>query len=86
MEDVNEEVQDNDDNNNDNADNNGAVAGDSSSSRRMKILRPRYYYIDVGSTNGTIYNGVALVPNVKLELKHGMEIKVGNSLLQMEIL
>jgi hypothetical protein len=92
MEEVNEEVLDeNDVNNNDNADNNGAVAvagASSSSSRRMKIVKqqPRYYYIDVGSTNGTIYNGVALVPNVKLELIHGMEIKVGNSLLQMEIL
>jgi hypothetical protein len=87
---ANEEVllDDDVDDDNDNADDNGAaaVAGASNSSSRMKILRPRYYYIDVGSTNGTMYNGVALVPNVKLELKHGMEIKVGNSLLQMEIL
>jgi hypothetical protein len=69
MEDV-EEVDDDDDN---------GAAGSSSS----MIAKPRYYYVDVGSTNGTIYNGLALVANVKLELKNGMEIKVGNSLLRM---
>ena len=56
----------------------GAAGGSSS-----MIAKPRYYYVDVGSTNGTIYNGLALVANVKLELKNGMEIKVGNSLLRM---
>lgn len=75
MEDEAEEVLDDDIENNDD---NGAAGSNS----RMKI-KPRYYYVDVGSTNGTIYNEVALVPNVKLELKNGMEIKVGNSLLRI---
>ena len=70
MEDVEEEGKEEVDDDNDGA------AGSSST-------KPRYYYVDVGSTNGTIYNGLALVANVKLELKNGMEIKVGNSLLRM---
>lgn len=78
MEDEAEEVLDDDIENNDD---HGALAGSSS---RMKI-KPRYYYADVGSTNGSIYNGVALVANVKLELKNGMEIKVGNSLLRISL-
>jgi len=43
----------------------------------------RYYFTDVGSTNGTMYEGEALMPNDKLLLESGMELKVGNSVLRV---
>ena len=43
-----------------------------------------FYFIDVGSTNGTIYNNdKVLVPNERLLLCNGMELKVGNSVLKI---
>ena len=39
--------------------------------------------MDVGSTNGTVYNAQNLVPNERLELVNGMELKVGNSVLRI---
>ena len=44
---------------------------------------PVFYFVDVGSTNGTVYNGVALVPHQRLLLENGMELKVGNSVLKV---
>ena len=44
----------------------------------------KFYFIDVGSTNGTIYNNdKVLVPNERLLLCNGMELKVGNSVLKI---
>ena len=45
----------------------------------------KFYFIDVGSTNGTIiYNhDKVLVPNERLLLSTGMELKVGNSVLKI---
>mmetsp|Transcript_18540 Transcript_18540/g.40134 ORF Transcript_18540/g.40134 Transcript_18540/m.40134 type:complete len:245 (+) Transcript_18540:119-853(+) len=44
---------------------------------------PKFYFIDVGSTNGSVYNGVQLEPNDRLLLVDGMELKVGNSVLKI---
>lgn len=44
---------------------------------------PRYYFVDVGSTNGTVHNGMPLEPNIRLELRDGVELKVGNSFLRI---
>ncbi len=44
---------------------------------------PKFYFVDVGSTNGTVYNGGQLEHNVRLLLKDGMELKVGNSVLKI---
>lgn len=44
---------------------------------------PKFYFIDVGSTNGTVYNGEPLKPNERLLLHNGMELKVGNSVLKI---
>ena len=43
----------------------------------------RYYFVDVGSTNGTVHDGAPLEPNVRLPLVDGMELKVGNSMLRI---
>ncbi len=43
----------------------------------------RYYFVDVGSTNGTVHDGALLVPNVRLTLADGMELKLGNSMLRI---
>ena len=45
----------------------------------------KYYFIDVGSTNGTTYgeSGTQLEPNRRLALANGMELKVGNSTLRI---
>ncbi|KAL3771009.1 hypothetical protein ACHAW5_008636 [Stephanodiscus triporus] len=45
--------------------------------------RPRYYFVDVGSTNGTVCDSAPLKPNVRLPLVNGMELKVGNSMLRI---
>jgi len=44
---------------------------------------PRFYFVDVGSTNGSVYNGEQLEPNKRLLLEDGMELKVGNSMLRV---
>lgn len=44
---------------------------------------PKFYFIDVGSTNGTVYNGEPVKPNERLLLHSGMELKVGNSVLKI---
>ena len=43
----------------------------------------RYYFVDVGSTNGTVHDGAPLEPNVRLPLVNGTELKVGNSMLRI---
>lgn len=43
----------------------------------------KFYFVDVGSTNGTQYNGERLEENVRLELADGMELHVGNSVLRV---
>jgi hypothetical protein len=45
--------------------------------------RSRYYFVDVGSTNGTVHEGAPLESNVRLPLVDGMELKVGNSILRI---
>jgi pSer/pThr/pTyr-binding forkhead associated (FHA) protein len=45
-----------------------------------------FYYMDVGSTNGTTHNGTSLEPNTKLILVNGMELKIGNSTLMIRLL
>jgi hypothetical protein len=44
-----------------------------------------FYYVDVGSTNGTMHNGTVLEPNTKLLLVNGMELKIGNSTLMIRL-
>mmetsp|Transcript_42442 Transcript_42442/g.90296 ORF Transcript_42442/g.90296 Transcript_42442/m.90296 type:complete len:262 (-) Transcript_42442:207-992(-) len=44
---------------------------------------PKFYFVDVGSTNGTVYKGEPLEPNVRLALENGTELKVGNSVLRV---
>ncbi len=41
----------------------------------------KFYFVDVGSTNGTEYGGEKLEPDERLLLEDGMELKVGNSML-----
>lgn len=42
-----------------------------------------FYFIDVGSTNGSVYEGKQLEPKDLLLLVDGMELKVGNSVLKI---
>lgn len=48
-------------------------------SRRVQY---KFYYTDVGSTNGTTVGEHRLEPNVRMEIEEGMEIRVGNSILK----
>lgn len=43
----------------------------------------KFYFIDVGSTNGSVYDGEQLEPNDRLPLWSGMELKVGNSVMKI---
>mmetsp|Transcript_3691 Transcript_3691/g.8145 ORF Transcript_3691/g.8145 Transcript_3691/m.8145 type:complete len:271 (-) Transcript_3691:298-1110(-) len=45
--------------------------------------RCKFYFVDVGSTNGTVYEGEQLEPNERLGLVNGTELKVGNSVLKV---
>lgn len=42
----------------------------------------KFYFMDVGSTNGSSLDGSMLEPEVKVLIKEGMEIKVGMSTLK----
>lgn len=41
-----------------------------------------FYFVDVGSTNGSTLKGEMLEPEVKVKIVQGMEIKVGGSTLK----
>ncbi|KAL7525957.1 hypothetical protein ACHAWF_001581 [Thalassiosira exigua] len=45
--------------------------------------KPKFYFVDVGSTNGTVYEGEPLEPNKRLPLADGTELTVGNSELRV---
>ncbi len=53
------------------------------STTRMNSPRLLFYFVDVGSTNGTFYNGIALEPHQRLLLENDMELRVGNSVLKI---
>ena len=56
-----------------------------STTTRMNNPRQLFYFVDVGSTNGTFYNGVALEPHQRLLLTNDMELRVGNSVLKISL-
>eukprot|EP00804_Cyclotella_cryptica_P019251 CCRYP_006141-RA/>CCRYP_006141-RA protein AED:0.05 eAED:0.05 QI:212/1/1/1/1/1/2/122/231 len=43
---------------------------------------PKFYFVDVGSTNGTTMNGDLVEPESKVLLMEGLELKVGGSMLK----
>lgn len=43
---------------------------------------PKFYFVDVGSTNGTTINGNSIGPESKVLLVDGLELKVGGSMLK----
>lgn len=63
------------DDNNDGDDDNDGVGGGG--------VQYKFYYTDVGSTNGTTVGDVRLEPNVRMEIEEGVEVRVGNSILKM---
>lgn len=63
----------------------GVVIDDGAASRRhMEILRrgPKFYWRDLGSTNGTIVNGRRMLEG---ELRHGDQIQIGESRFIFEV-
>lgn len=63
----------------------GVVVDDGAASRRhMEILRrgPKFYWRDLGSTNGTIVNGRRMLEG---ELRHGDKIQIGESEFVFEV-
>lgn len=63
----------------------GVVVDDGAASRRhMEILRrgPKFYWRDLGSTNGTIVNGRRMLEG---ELRHGDEIQIGETRFVFEV-
>ncbi len=63
----------------------GVVVDDGAASRRhMEILRrgPKFYWRDLGSTNGTVVNGRRMLEG---ELRHGDEIQIGETRFLFEV-
>mmetsp|Transcript_36802 Transcript_36802/g.54999 ORF Transcript_36802/g.54999 Transcript_36802/m.54999 type:complete len:234 (-) Transcript_36802:143-844(-) len=57
----------------------------STSHGKFEVKKKKFYFTDTGSTNGSIYEGKDLEPNEPLELKDGMVIKVGVSMLRITL-
>ena len=47
------------------------------------VVQNKFYYTDVGSTNGSTVGEVRLEPNVRVEIEEGMELRIGNSTLKI---
>ncbi|KAK1742659.1 hypothetical protein QTG54_006256 [Skeletonema marinoi] len=47
-------------------------------------VQNKFYYTDVGSTNGSTVGEARLEPNVRIEIEEGMDLRVGNSALKIE--
>ena len=47
-------------------------------------VQNKFYYTDVGSTNGSTVGEVRLEPNVRMEIEEGMVLRIGNSTLKIE--
>jgi len=54
-----------------------------SSSNSGGGVQNKFYYTDVGSTNGSTVGEARLEPNVRIEIEEGMELRVGNSALKI---
>ena len=54
-----------------------------SESNNNNSSEPKFYFVDVGSTNGTFYEEKLLQPETRLLLTEGMDLKVGNSNLKI---
>ena len=68
---------DHDDGNN-NMDNNN----DSQGQDQVQVQK-KFYYTDVGSTNGSTVGEARLEANVRVEIEDGMELRIGNSTLKI---
>jgi len=55
-----------------------------SSSNSGGGVQNKFYYTDVGSTNGSTVGEARLEPNVRIEIEEGMDLRVGNSALKIE--
>jgi hypothetical protein len=67
---------------------NTLVINDSQVSGRHLQVLPQgagYLLVDVGSSNGTVYNGVRLMPQVPQALRHGDVIVIGATQLTVEL-
>ena len=49
--------------------------------RKHKVFK--FYYTDVGSTNGSTVGEARLEANVRVEIEEGMELRIGNSTLKI---
>ena len=61
----------------------GEKNNDDNMHKENEDLCVKLYFIDVGSTNGTFYNGEQLEPNTRFLLREGMELRIGNSILKI---
>jgi len=57
---------------------------DNDSSSNSGGVQNKFYYTDVGSTNGSTVGEARLEPNVRIEIEEGMDLRVGNSALKIE--
>jgi predicted component of type VI protein secretion system len=58
----------------------------STSHGRFEYSRGKFYYMDAASTNGSRIQNMEIDPNVPIEIHTGMEITVGQTVMQVTLL
>ena len=57
----------------------------STSHGKFESIRGKFYYTDVGSTNGSLINGCAIEPSKPYEVREGMEISCGQTIMSIKL-
>lgn len=59
------------------------IMGHDSQAQVQAQVQKKFYYTDVGSTNGSTVGEARLEANVRVEIEEGMELRIGNSTLKI---
>ena len=57
----------------------------STSHGKFESIRGKFYYTDVGSTNGSLIDGCVIEPSKQYEVREGMEITCGQTIMRIKL-
>lgn len=52
---------------------------------RFELKRGKFFYVDTGSTNGSMVGDMEIEPNAPVELESGMTIRVGQTVMKVTV-